>query len=58
MVIFIVASLLIQLGYTIGIQKSVLYPAKRIEYLGHVVDSSKQAFELPGKKIKSLRSLP
>ena len=55
--IFIVASLLIQLGYTIGIQKSVLYPAKRIEYLGHVVDSSKQAFELPGSKVVAFATL-
>ena len=57
--IFIDALLLIQLGYTIGIQKSVLYPAKRIEYLGspEVVDSSKQTFELPARKVVAFATL-
>ena len=34
-----------------------MYPAKRIEYLGHVVDSSKQAFELPGSKVVAFATL-
>ena len=55
--IFIFAQLLIQLGYTIGIEKSVLYSAKRIEYLGLVVDSSKQAFELLARKVVAFATL-
>ena len=44
-------SLLIKLGYTIGLSKSVLIPCKRLEYLGFIVDTAKQAFIIPPRKI-------
>lgn len=50
-------SLLVQLGYTIGIVKSILHPVQSLEYLGLVVDSVKQAFLLPERKISSWASL-
>ena len=39
--IFIVHSVLVELGYTIVISKSVLYPTTSLEYLGFLVDSEK-----------------
>ena len=37
--LFLVATILIQLGSTIGISKSVLHPAKSLEYLGFIIDT-------------------
>ena len=42
--IYCVLSLLVDLGYTIGIAKSVLYLIASVEYLGLTVDILKQAF--------------
>ena len=39
--IYCVLSLLVDLGYTIGIAKPVLYPTTSVEYLGLTVDSLK-----------------
>lgn len=51
--IFLVGYHLIQLGYFLGLAKSILMPAKRVPYLGFVVDSSHQAFDLiPAKRQK------
>ena len=52
--IYCVLTLLVDLGYTIGITKSVLYPTTSVEYLGLMVDSVKQAFIVPGRKIEAL----
>jgi len=52
-----VLSLLVDLGYTIGIAKSVLYPTTSVEYLGLTVDSLNQAFIVPGRKIEALAVL-
>ena len=49
--IFIVHSVLVELGYTIVISKSVLYPTTSLEYLGFLVDSEKQSFIIPQSKI-------
>ena len=52
-----VFSVLVELGYTIGISKSVLYPTTSLEYLGFLVDSGKQAFVIPQCKIVAWVSL-
>ena len=52
-----VLSLLVDLGYTIGIALSVLYPTTSVEYLGLMVDSLKQAFIVPARKIEALAVL-
>ena len=55
--IYCVLSLLVDLGYTISITKSVLYPTTSVEYLGLTVDSLKEAFIVPGRKIEALAVL-
>jgi len=55
--IFIVLSILLELGYTIGISKSVLCPTTSLEYLGFVIDSKKQSFMIPQRKIVAWASL-
>ena len=55
--IYCVLSLLVDLGYTISITKSVLYPTTSVEYLELTVDSLKQAFIVPGRKIEALAVL-
>lgn len=55
--LFLVVSLLSHLGYTIGIAKSVLQPTKRLEYLGFVVDTAKEAFLIPERKVTSFGKL-
>lgn len=55
--IYYVLSLLVDLGYTINITKFVLYPTTSVEYLGLTVDSLKQAFIVPGRKIEALAVL-
>lgn len=57
MAIYCVLSLLVDLGYTIFITKSVLYPTTSVEYLGLTVDSVKQTFIFPGRKIDALAVL-
>lgn len=42
--LYVVLSVLIELGYTNGIKKSVLAPTTSLEYLGLTVDSEKQSF--------------
>ena len=37
--LFVVLSVLVELGYTIGIKKSVLTPTTALEYLGFIADS-------------------
>lgn len=55
--ICIVFSVLVELGYTIGISKSVLYPITSLEYLGFLVDSEKESFIIPQYKIVAWASL-
>ena len=50
-------SILVELGYTIGIRKSVLAPTTALEYLGLVVDSEKLSFLIPVRKIESFAAL-
>ena len=55
--LYIVVSLLMKLDYTIGLKKSVLVPTTQLEYLGFIVDSEKQAFRIPARKIQSFAQL-
>ena len=55
--IYCVLSLLVDLGYTIGIAESLLSPTTSVEYLGLTEDSLKQAFIVPGRKIEALAVL-
>ena len=55
--LFVVLSVLVQLGYTIGIKKSILWPSTAVEYLGLIIDSEKQSFLIPHRKIESFASL-
>lgn len=41
---YIVCSILVNLGYFIGLAKSLLHPAIRITYLGLIIDTTLQAF--------------
>lgn len=50
---FVVLSVLVRLGYTIGIKKSVLIPTTALEYLSFIVDSEKLFFLIPRRKIES-----
>ena len=51
--LYIVCSVLVNLGYFLGLSKCVLVPVTRIRYLGMIVDSRAQAFCIPeDKKIK------
>ena len=51
--LYIVCSVLVNLGYFLGLSKGVLVPVTRIRYLGMIVDSIAQAFCIPeDKKIK------
>ena len=51
--LYIVCTVLVGLGYFVGIPKCVLAPATRIQYLGLIVDSAAQAFRIPeDKKLK------
>lgn len=45
------------LSYTIGISKSVLFLTTEVEYLGLLVDSTKQSFLVPKRKIVSWAAL-
>ena len=55
--LFVVLSVLVQLGYTIGIKKSILWPSTAVEYLGFIIDSEKQSFLIPCRKIESFACL-
>ena len=55
--IFCVLSVLGNLGYTIGINKSILFPTTLVEYLGLLVDSTRQSFLVPERKIVSWAAL-
>ena len=54
--IFLVAHLLVKLGYFLGSEKSVLRPSKVVPYLGFLADPSRGVFHLkPDKKQKFLQ---
>lgn len=55
--LYVVLSVLIAFGYTIGIKKSVLAPTTSLEYLGLTVDSEKQSFLIPQRKKESFAIL-
>ena len=55
--LFVVLSVLVELGYTIGIKKSVLCPTTSLEYLGFIVDSTKQSLLIPERTIESFARL-
>ena len=55
--LYVVLSVLVNLGYTIGIKKSVLYPSTTVEYLGFVVDLERQSFLIPRLKIETFAAL-
>ena len=53
--IFLVCYFLIQLGYFLGLSKSILCPAQVVPHLGFLSDSTRLAFRLiPAKKQKFL----
>lgn len=54
---FVVLSVLLELGYTICIKKSVLAPTTALEYVGFVIDSEQQSFLIPRRNIKSFAVL-
>ena len=47
---FIACHVIIQLGYFIGLKKSILTPQTVIPFLGYLIDSNRQAFLLPEKE--------
>ena len=47
---FIACSVLLSLGYFIGLKKCVLEPQRLVRFLGYLCDSEKQAFILPEDK--------
>ena len=55
--IYVVLSVLVSLGYTIGIKKSVLWPTTALEFLGLIVDSERQFVLIPRSKIDSFAIL-
>ena len=46
--------LLQNLGFVTNLKKSVLHPAKRIEFLGMVIDSVEMTVSLPEEKVESI----
>jgi len=46
---------LISLGFVVNIEKSILEPSQRIQFLGVVVDLIKMSFELPPEKLTCFR---
>lgn len=50
-------SVLLELGYTIGIKKAVLIPTTAVEYLGFAVGLEKLSFLIPRHKIESFSAL-
>lgn len=54
MATFIACSILLQLGYFLGLKKSSLIPSFKVKYLGYFCESDKQAFTLPPIKYTDL----
>ena len=57
MAAFIACTILISLGYFIGLKKCVLQPSTALRFLGYICDSLKQAFILPQDKRSKFASL-
>ena len=57
MATFIACSILLALGYFLGIKKSSLIPSFKVKYLGYFSESDKQAFTLPPDKILKFATL-
>ena len=57
MAAFIACTILISLGYFIGLKKCVLQPSTALRFLGYICDSLKQAFILPQDKRAKFASL-
>ena len=57
MAAFIACTILISLGYFIGLKKCVLQPSTTLRFLGYICDSLKQAFILPQDKRAKFASL-
>jgi len=52
----LVLELLLGLGLTVNMRKSLRRPSRRLIYIGFVVDSRKMTFSVEGKKILTFRS--
>lgn len=57
MAAFIACSVLISLGYFIGLKKRSISPRTAVRFLGYICDSEKQAFILPEDKRQKFSSL-
>ena len=57
MATFIACSILLQLGYFLGLKKSSLIPSLKVKYLGYFCESDKQAFTLPPDKVQRFAAL-
>lgn len=57
MATFIACSILLQLGYFLGLKKCSLIPALKVKYLGYFSESDKQAFTLPPDKVYRFAAL-
>ena len=57
MAAFIACSVLISLGYFIGLKKCMLQPSTALRFLGYICDSLKEAFILPQDKWAKFASL-
>ena len=51
MATFIACSILLQLGYFLGLKKCSLIPSLKVKYLAYFSESDKQAFTLPPDKV-------
>ena len=49
-----VVDLLTALGFTLSLEKCQLYPAPRVRFLGLIVDTEREAFEVPEDKVRQL----
>ena len=57
MATFIACSIILELGYFLGIKKSSLIPSIKVKYLGYFSESDKQAFTLPPDKVLKFAAL-
>lgn len=55
--IYLTKKLLLSLGFIINIEKSLLIPNQRLEYLGFIFNSRSMTLSLPGEKCKQLTKL-
>ena len=55
--IFLVCATLISLGYVLGLSKCSLIPVTSLEFLGLIVDSERQAFQVPALKREKFADL-